>query len=241
MKLDSLSLWLIHFWNITSFFLYGFGRISRGNSKTIIEFIGGVLILLSIATMFILNGVVSGIVLIALSLLIVAPLTGFIMAWIEKKLYNPKTSIIFCKKCNFQVPYHYDNRTFYYCRKDKLGWNFEDINEDKKYYCEVCNELLRPYGMATFRCNCPICNHRLDVADKNTYLYKNIHQYTEEERQQYLKSSNKIVQELQDKKTPTKSVVNPKLKKQGDRMAKEMIESLNKEMLRKYGNKTAQP
>lgn len=88
MNINDFYWWLILLWNFASFCLYGFGRVSKGNSKTIIEFIAGVSVLLSFVAMFIIKGVSSGIILILVSLLVVAPLTGFLMAWVQKRLYG---------------------------------------------------------------------------------------------------------------------------------------------------------
>lgn len=88
MKIDDVGWWLIVLWNFASYFIYSFGNISRGNSKVVIEFVGGAFFLFSFVTMFVLFGIKSGIILILLALLITAPLTGLLIAYIEKKLYG---------------------------------------------------------------------------------------------------------------------------------------------------------
>lgn len=258
MQMSSFGWWIILFFTTISFLLYGFGRISKGNSKIILEFTGGTLILLSITTMFILYGVISGIILLLLSMLIVAPFTGFIMAWLEKKLYQPKIPLIFCKHCNFKTIYNYDNLTFYYCGKDiqgknKTGWNFENNSEYKKYHCKHCGEVLRRFVLATFHSTCPICERgRLDVTDKDTKLYHLLHVMTDKQRQDHLKGLYGVVGKLQMRKVydtketfkknlqedqeTYKQRVKPELKERTDKMVKAMVESLNKEMLRKYGH-----
>lgn len=88
MKIDNLLWWLLIFLNFASYFTYSFGNISRGNSKLLIEFVGGALFFFSFVAMFIFFGLWSGVILIAITFVLVAPIVGLLMARMEKKLYG---------------------------------------------------------------------------------------------------------------------------------------------------------
>lgn len=88
MKIDNVGWWLILLWNFVSYFIYSFGNISRGNSKLLIEFVGGALFFLSFVAMFIFFGLWSGLILMAITFMLVSPIVGLLIAHIEKKLYG---------------------------------------------------------------------------------------------------------------------------------------------------------
>jgi len=88
MYMNNITWWLIVLLNFSGYFIYSFGQISRGNSKELIKFVGGVLFILSFGLMFFLFGGKYLIGLIVLSLIVVAFTVGLLIASIEKKLYG---------------------------------------------------------------------------------------------------------------------------------------------------------
>jgi len=88
MYINDLGWWLIALLNFLGYFIYSFGSISNGAAREMIKFIGAILFVLSFILMFAFFGLGSGIGLIVLAFIIVAPITGLLMATIEKRLYG---------------------------------------------------------------------------------------------------------------------------------------------------------
>lgn len=88
MNINNFYWWLLILLNFVSYFIYSFGNISRGNSKLLIEFVGGALFFFSFVAMFIFFGLWSGLILILLAFALVAPIVGLLIARIENKLYG---------------------------------------------------------------------------------------------------------------------------------------------------------
>ena len=86
--MNNTTLWLIVLLNFIGYFIYSFGQISRGNSKELIKFAGGVLFILSFGLMFFLFGAKYFIGLLAISFVVTATLVGLLIASLEKKLYG---------------------------------------------------------------------------------------------------------------------------------------------------------
>ena len=88
MKMNNIAWWLIVLLNFIGYFIYSFGQISRGNSKELVKFVGGVLFILSFGLMLFLFGGKYLIGLVAVSFLVTAILVGLLITSIKKRLYR---------------------------------------------------------------------------------------------------------------------------------------------------------
>jgi len=88
MQINNLDWLLIVILNFFAYFVFRFGGISKGDSKEIIEFIGGTLILISFVWMFISKGLLSGVVLIIIFWVIVTPITEILIERIKRKIWK---------------------------------------------------------------------------------------------------------------------------------------------------------
>lgn len=88
MHFDNPTWWLIVFWNILSYCIYGLGQLKSGSLKEILQFVGGILLIASFVSMFILFGISSGIIFLVASFVIAAPVLGFIVAATANKHHN---------------------------------------------------------------------------------------------------------------------------------------------------------
>lgn len=86
MKIDNLLWWLLILLNFASYFTYSYGQML--NIGYVIQFVGGAFFILSFVAMFIFFGIWSGIILILLAFILVAPIVGLLIARIGKKLYG---------------------------------------------------------------------------------------------------------------------------------------------------------
>ena len=100
--MNSVTWWLIALLNLIGYFIYSFGQISRGASKELIKFTGGVLFICSFGLMVFLFGGKYLFGLIGLSFVVTAPTVGILIAKIEKKLfpYRIKIRKAYAKKLN---------------------------------------------------------------------------------------------------------------------------------------------
>lgn len=89
MDIKNFSWWLIIILNITGYFIFRFGMISRGNKKHEIEFLGGILLTISFALMFIFWGIKNGLILIPIFWLITTPIVEIFISKIYKKINEP--------------------------------------------------------------------------------------------------------------------------------------------------------
>lgn len=86
MNINNFYWWLLILLNFASYFTYSYGQIiSRSKA---VQFVGGVLFILSFVAMFIFFGLWSGVILIAIAFVLVAPIVGLLMAKLENKLYG---------------------------------------------------------------------------------------------------------------------------------------------------------
>lgn len=88
MSLNDLSYALIYILTGLSYFLFRFGMISRGNLKEYIEFLGGLLLLISFVLMFIFFGWKNTGILIIVFIVGITPLGELLLHDISRKLYG---------------------------------------------------------------------------------------------------------------------------------------------------------
>jgi hypothetical protein len=75
---------------------------------------------------------------------------------------NMKIVYVACETCDFTVIFASDKRTFFFCKKDKIGLNFPTDTKEV-YSCFECNQQLERYDLADEDNTCPICNSFLSV------------------------------------------------------------------------------
>jgi len=86
--MNNIVWWLIIFFSLLGYFIFRFGMISRGRSKYLIEFVGGIALLASFIAMLIINGVKPLLVMILIFWFAVTPIIEVLIEKLNKKLYG---------------------------------------------------------------------------------------------------------------------------------------------------------
>ena len=80
---------------------------------------------------------------------------------LNKQVHN--VAFVACEECKFTVEFSHDNKTFVYCKKDKIGANLSSDDLNKKFHCNRCWSILEIYNLSEEDNVCPICNSYLSV------------------------------------------------------------------------------